>query len=181
MTVYGANANEIKIALSDGEVTAFFGSYEKFAAMKKETLLTVGMLLSEELKKRRDMSGSELTVEIYAVKRRGCVITLSPAKRHRRKAAKSYIFFFPNTEAMLSGITALYSCGQSGLESNLYKMESGYRLTLRAPSDSLCIKTDFGTVHTASAAEIAFTEEYGKLICRGNAVGEIGKAFAERA
>lgn len=179
MTVYEANANEIKIALSDGEVTAFFGGYEKIAAMKKEVLLTVGMLLSEELKKHRDISKSELSVEIRAVKRQGCVITLTSAE-NLRKAEKSYIFFFPDTEAMLCGITVLYSRGQLGLKSNLYKMENGYRLTVCAPPGSPRINNRFGTVRTASAVEIAFTEEYGKLICRGNAVGEIGKAFTKR-
>ena len=47
MTVYKADRNKFKIALSDSEVIAFFGSYKRITDMSGSTRLTVALILKE--------------------------------------------------------------------------------------------------------------------------------------
>lgn len=44
MTVYRADRNKIKISLTDNEVLAFFGTYERINDMNAGTRLTVALL-----------------------------------------------------------------------------------------------------------------------------------------
>lgn len=180
MTVYRISADEIGISLSDGETAAFFGSYEKIVAMKGEARLALGLLLSEELKKYGFVSRRRLSVELRAVKGLGCGITVKTVHAPKPKPQKNFIIRFSDTEAMLSGITAVYSAVRKSPRSSLYKTENGYALILHDLAEIPVAANGFGSIRPVSETEIAHTEEYGKPICVGNAIGKIGKAFSEK-
>ena len=179
MTVYRLGGDKIRIALSDSEVISFFGTYEKFAAMSGGTRLAVSLLLKEGLKKYGDILGDDLLVEIKARKSAGCVITVSPAVGRERRPNR-FILRFANSETMITGIKKLYSCRISRGESSLYKMKNEYRLIMSSDGRDLYFMNEFCTVKNATAPEIAYTEEYGRLICKDTAVATVGRAFSKR-
>ena len=66
MTVYRADRNKIKISLTDNEVLAFFGTYERINDMNAGTRLTVALLLREGLSDYPDEFDGDILVEIRA-------------------------------------------------------------------------------------------------------------------
>ena len=83
MTVYRADRNKIKISLTDNEVLAFFGTYERINDMNAGTRLTVALLLREGLSDYPDEFDGDILVEIRARESAGCTITVSPAEEKR--------------------------------------------------------------------------------------------------
>lgn len=181
MTVYKIGRNKIKIALTDREVLSFFGAYEKITSMTGNTRLTVGLLLKESLAEYENELDGELLVEVRAKENFGCVITVSPAEALRRQNAKAQkMFEFSNSDTMISGVTRLYKSRRSHMESSLYKMPRTYRLIISVKADSDYIfMNEFCLRQSDSPAEVAYTEEYGTLIVKNDAVAKIGKAFSK--
>ena len=62
MTVYRADRNKIKISLTDNEVLAFFGTYERINDMNAGTRLTVALLLREGLSEYPDEFDGDILV-----------------------------------------------------------------------------------------------------------------------
>lgn len=180
MTVYKVGRNRIKIALTDREVLSFFGAYEKITSMSGNTRLTVGLLLKESLAEYENELDGELLVEIRAKENFGCVITVSPADSSRRQSVKEQkMFEFSNSESMIIGITRLFK-SRSHIVSSLYKMQRTYRLIISVKADSdFIFMNEFCLRQSDSPAEIAYTEEYGTLIVKNDAVAKIGKAFSK--
>ncbi len=180
MTVYKVGRNRIKIALTDREVLSFFGAYEKITSMSGNTRLTVGLLLKESLAEYENELDGELLVEIRAKENFGCVITVSPADSSRRQSVKAQkMFEFSNSESMIIGITRLFK-SRSHTVSSLYKMQRTYRLIISVKADSdFIFMNEFCFRQSDSPAEIAYTEEYGTLIVKNDAVAKIGKAFSK--
>ena len=178
MTVYRLSGDKIRIALSDSEVLSFFGTYEKFASLSGGTRLAVSLLLKESLEKYSDILGDNLLVEIKARKSAGCVITVSPAVGREREKGM-IMLIFRSTDDMIAGISRLYAHKAARGKSSLYKMANGYRLILSGRSRDFYFMTEFCTVKNASEPEIAYTEEYGGLLCRDTAVQTVGKAFSK--
>ena len=180
MTVYKVGRNRIKIALTDREVLSFFGAYEKITSMSGNTRLTVGLLLKESLAEYENELDGELLVEIRAKENFGCIITVSSADSSRRQNMKAQkMFEFSNSESMIIGITRLFK-RRSHIVSSLYKMQRTYRLIISVKADSdFMFMNEFCLRQSDSPAEIAYTEEYGTLIVKNDAVAKIGKAFSK--
>ena len=180
MTVYKVGRNRIKIALTDREVLSFFGAYEKITSMSGNTRLTVGLLLKESLAEYENELDGELLVEIRAKENFGCIITVSSADSSRRQSVKEQkMFEFSNSESMIIGITRLFK-SRSHIVSSLYKMQRTYRLIISVKADSdFIFMNEFCFRQSDSPAEIAYTEEYGTLIVKNDAVAKIGKAFSK--
>ena len=105
MTVYRADRNKIKISLTDNEVLAFFGTYERINDMNAGTRLTVALLLREGLSDYPDEFDGDILVEIRARESAGCTITVSPAEK-KRKSGKFYLCFdFSDSSSMIDGIS----------------------------------------------------------------------------
>ena len=171
MTVYRLSGDKIRI-LSDSEVLSFFGTYEKFASLSGGTRLAVSLLLKESLEKYGDILGDNLLVEIKARKSAGCVITVSPAVG-RAHGKDRVMLIFPDSESMISGIKRLYSRRLPRGKNSLY------RLVITGHSRDFYFMTEFCTVKNASEPEIAYTEEYGGLLCEDTAVETVGRAFSK--
>lgn len=180
MTVYKVGRNRIKIALTDREVLSFFGAYEKITSMTGSTRLTVGLLLKESLAEYENELDGELLVEIRAKENFGCIITVSSADSSRRQNMKAQkMFEFSNSESMIIGITSLFK-SRSHIVSSLYKMQCTYRLIISVKADSdFIFMNEFCLRQSDSPAEVAYTEEYGTLIVKNDAVAKIGKAFSK--
>lgn len=180
MTVYRADRNKIKISLTDNEVLAFFGTYERITDMNAGTRLTVALLLKEGLEDYPDEFDGDILVEIRARESAGCTITVSPAEK-KRKSGKYYVCFdFADSSSMIDAVSRLYLSRKVRGESSLYLISGIYRLIISCGSakdlffmNEYCIRSD-------SSAEIcAFTEEHGKPIVKNNAVSVIGRAFTK--
>lgn len=178
MTVYRLSGDKIRIALSDSEVLSFFGTYEKFASLSGGTRLAVSLLLKESLEKYGDILGDNLLVEVKARKSAGCVITVSPAVG-RAHGKDRVMLIFPDSESMISGIKRLYSRRLPRGKNSLYRLKNSYRLVITGHSRDFYFMTEFCTVKNASEPEIAYTEEYGGLLCEDTAVETVGRAFSK--
>ncbi len=178
MTVYRLAGDKVRIALSDSEVLSFFGTYEKFASLSGGTRLAVSLLLKESLEKYGDILGDDLLVEIKARKSAGCVITVSPAGG-RERGKGCVMLIFPDSESMISGIKRLYLRRLPRGKSSLYRLKSSYRLVIPGYIRDFYFMSEFCTVKNAAEPEIAYTEEYGKLLCKDTAVETVGKAFSK--
>lgn len=180
MTVYRADRNKIKISLTDNEVLAFFGTYERITDMNAGTRLTVALLLKEGLADYPDEFDGDILVEIRARESAGCTITVSPAEK-KRKSGKYYVCFdFADSSSMTDAVSRLYLSRRVRGESSLYLISGIYRLIISCGSakdlffmNEYCIRSD------SSAEVFAFTEEHGKPIVKNNAVSVIGRAFTK--
>lgn len=178
MTVYKIGRKKLKITLTDSEVISFFGTYKSLTCVNGEARLTVGLLLRQSLSEYENELDGNLLVEIKARENAGCIITVSPAGSPGRNAeGTSVMFEFSDTEALIGGAIRLFK-SRIYIKSSLYKMPRTYRLivTSRGNSD-LFFMNEFCSYKSDSKAEIAYTAEYGRLICEKNAVEKIGKAF----
>ncbi|HAL19362.1 MAG TPA: hypothetical protein DCP17_01265, partial [Ruminococcaceae bacterium] len=109
MTVYKADRNKIKIALSDSEVIAFFGSYKRITDMSGSTRLTVALILKESLSDYAEELSDDLLVEIRAREKSGCVITVSQTENRRQKTEKTYYCLdFADFHDLADGAARLY-------------------------------------------------------------------------
>ena len=89
------------------------------------------------------------------------------------------MLIFPDSESMISGIKRLYLRRLARGKSSLYLLKSSYRLVITGHSRDFYFMSEFCTVKNASETEIAYTEEYGRLLCRDTAVETVGKAFSK--
>lgn len=176
MTVYRLAGDKVRIALSDSEVLSFFGTYEKFASLSGGTRLAVSLLLKESLEKYGDILGDDLLVEIKARKSAGCVITVSPAAGRERGKSR-VMLIFTDSESMINGIKRLYLRRLPRGKNSLYRLKNSYRLVMPGYIRDFYFMSEFCTVKNVGEPEIAYTEEYGSLLCRDTAVLTVGKAF----
>ena len=80
---------------------------------------------------------------------------------------------------MISGIKRLYSRRLPRGKNSLYRLKNSYRLVITGHSRDFYFMTEFCTVKNASEPEIAYTEEYGGLLCEDTAVETVGRAFSK--
>ena len=178
MTVYKIGQKKLEITLTDSEVISFFGTYGSLTSVSGEARLNVGLLLKQSLLEYDTELSGNLLVVIKAREKAGCIITVSPAGSPRRNAEGSPIMFeFSDTDALIGGAIRLFR-SRIYIKSSLYKMPRTYRLiiTPRGNSD-LFFMNEFCSHKSDSKSEIAYTAEYGELLCDKNAVEKIGKAF----
>ena len=181
MTVYRADRNKIKISLTDNEVLAFFGTYERITDMNAGTRLTVALLLKEGLSNYPDEFDGDILVEIRAKESAGCTITVSPAEKKRKTGGNFFICFdFADSSSMIDGISRLYISRKIHGKNSLYRISGAYRLIISCKTaKDLFFMNEYCIPSDSSAAACAFTEEHGKIIVKDNAVAVIGKAFTK--
>lgn len=181
MTVYKADRNKIKIALSDSEVLAFFGSYKKITDMSGSTRLTVALILKESLSDYAEELNDELLVEIRARESAGCIITVSSAENRRQRNEKAfYCLDFADFTALTDGVTRLYLNKKSRGNSSLYRISQIYRLIISCEnSNDLFFMNEYCLSIENSVLKSAYTEEHGELLIKGNAVELIGSTFSK--
>ena len=186
MTVFKISKNRIKIALSDSEVLSYFGSYEKITEKSKTMRNTINNLLLQSLADyTEENSRNKFIVEVIAQKNTGCEITvtvINKSSTSSRSSITSYMLEFCNTESMTQAIIHLYKNRRyKHLNSSLYKMPTSYRLILTVPDriNFPLTVSEFYIRKTDSPFEIAYTEEYGQLLIKNNAISHLGCVFSK--
>lgn len=178
MTVYKISKNKIKITLSDSEVIAYFGNYDKINLKYKDTKFTVNMLLRNSLKRNYFNSKGRLIIYIKAIANMGCTITVLSTENMpmRKTKPEDHVFEFVSFNNMLRGVSALYKVFPN-IQASLYKTENAYRLVASVRKDTdLCFLKEFSNSIDGDYA-LSNTEEYGKLLIKDNAVRKIGSIF----
>lgn len=186
MTVSKLSKNRIKIALSDSEVHYYFGSYEKIAEKSKTVQNTINNLLRQNIDNYTAKNNqNKFIVEVIAQKDIGCEITVTAINKSTtasRNLSTKYMLEFCDTESMTKAIIHLYTNRRyKHLSASLYKMHSAYRLTLTVPNkiNFPLTVSEFYLRKTDSPFEIAYTEEYGKLLIKDNAISHLGSLFSK--
>lgn len=186
MMVHKISKNKLKIALSDNEVMAYFGTYEQIASMSKSVKLKMSILLEEVLADYGLASGNQkILIDIHAINNGGCDILVTVVEKReptRRQKSEAHLLEFSDSESMISGIMSLYHNHKfKNSVSYLYKMPKTYRLILKASlyQDVRLHMNEFCVRQSDFPYEMAYTEEYGKLLISGNAIKTFGSAFSK--
>lgn len=181
MTVYKADRNKIKIALSDSEVIAFFGSYKRITDMSGSTRLTVALILKESLSDYAEELSDDLLIEIRARENSGCIITVSQTENRRQKTEKTYYCLdFADFHDLADGAARLYLSRKPKGKSSLYRISGIYRLILLCENSAdLFFMNEYCVSLESSVLKSAYTEEHGELLIKDNAVSVLGRAFSK--
>ena len=185
MTVDPEDKNKLKVYLSDREVARIFGGYSKINYDDPRSRAALGLILKQALNCGGFMpSGERLLIEVRPHKK-GCLISFSgadtQAKPHPKKNQTTYTYTleFEDENALIDGIGQLHSAAPKISESQLYRLDNTYCLTLKSEKDIshyMIHINEYCTRITAGETQAAYCAEYGVLLCTDNAVETIGRA-----
>ena len=136
-------------------------------------------------------TGSRLLIEVFPASDNGCVIYFTLLKKeqdtHRRLKLKKQnlqpaVFEFTSTEDLLSAFSVLYKDANGRIDrSDLYRFEDRYRLVVflkqAHQASTLAMLNEYGKNAGQTPAQIAFTQEHGRLLAENNAVEMVGRHF----
>ncbi len=179
MTVTDLDKGKIKITLTDKEIIALFGTYQRFYAMSDNVKPTFENILERVLISRGLSLREELLIQVKAKENKGCVIIISPIS-NRTKNKNEYLFIFENSENLTKGILFLFRNKTTrNLQSKLYKTENDYRLIIysRDSNPSFLTLKEYCNPRPVKPFETDYTKEHGKLLIAKNAVRTFGNIF----
>lgn len=183
MTVSQINKNQIKITLTNIEVLGCFGTYERLYGMSKNIKSSLNALVREILEDYAFYKkNSKIIAKIKVKKHIGCEIILSSIQ-NRYSTYNHMIFEFTNSENLTRGILLLYKNKENkNLKSSLYKINNTFRLIIYSDKnlDRFFIMNEFCYIKSNCETLIAYTEEYGKLLIKNNAIHIYGQAFSSQ-
>ncbi len=183
MTVFETGENQLRIKLSNTEVIACFGSYEKLRQMSRTIKTALNALLQDIINDYPALRGkSKIKASMTLTKNSGCEITLSAAGPKRHIGLQEYLFEFPNSESLTEAILMLYRQRLTRhLKSSLYKMPACWRLLIESKVERLVhlrLK-EFCRYDSGALYEIEHTREHGKPLIINNAIEKYGASFSK--
>ena len=178
MTVTDLEKGKIKITLTDKEIIAIFGTYQRLYTMNEAVKPTFERILEKVLLSRGLSLKEELLIQIKAKQNMGCVILISKTAENNRK--KEYVFIFENSHTLTDGMLFLFRNKTTRtLQSKLYKTNSDYRLIIYSKSENPYFLTlkEYCKQSLNSPFQSEYTKEHGKLLINKNAISTFGKYF----
>lgn len=192
MTVNLLSVNKLKITLSAAELEAVFGDYNRIDYQSADTRLALGELLRCAAPEADfELDSSSVRIEVYPTCEGGCAIYFTKSEaplcaqktRRASRAGRYYLLEFSQSSALLDAIADLYADRATReAPSRLYRLEERYRLALAANpevSRKLPHLQEYCDRLLRRNVDLAYTEEYGRLLQGRFAVREIGAALRQ--
>lgn len=176
MTVLEIGENKLIINLTHTEVLCCFSSYERLNSLSGNVKAAVSTLIEGVAENHRILKGGRITAQIKVLENRGCEITVIRKKPTRKSETKTYIMDFSSNEDLTMAILLLYSRPYTKkLASAIYKIPSGYRLSISAKSREILAGTD--EFYTRLSVFDENFEEHSTPLIPEKAIEKYGKIF----
>lgn len=182
MKIHAQNPNTIVVELSNGDLRELDITFDEMDYSNIETRRVIWTLLDEarrELGCDIDPSG-QMLVEASPMKEGGCEIIFTvfskrlqrPNRLMIKRRRQPGVFSFDNADALMDACAAVRRCGEPPA-SDLYRQGSRYALILYPCERDDAIRSvlsEYGMFHGDGPIHTAQAREFGKLLCKGNAV-----------
>lgn len=183
MTVDEINRNSVLINLTNEEIRALFGDYEKIDYENKACRYAIHKLLNSALPESMFPLDSKSVMINVSKTAKGCVIQFTKMydkKAIRLRRRKEYVITFGDCESMIDGALELKRTLGFSCPSRLYTEGGKYRLIIwlgKSAERTIPHIREYCLSVTDDPHSAAFTAEYGNSLCKSRAIEQIAQAF----
>ena len=183
MTVDEINRNSVLINLTNEEIRALFGGYEKIDYENKACRHAIHKLLNFALPESMFPLDSKSVMINVSKTAKGCIIQFTKVygkKNLRLRRRKEYVVTFGDCESMIDGVLELKRSLGFNCQSKLYTENGKYCLIInlgKSAEKAIPHIKEYCLSVTESPYSAAVIAEYGNILCESKAIEQIAQAF----